>query len=96
MAVFILALHWSLSSARSIQSTPPHPISIRSVLILPPPMSRFSQWSPSFWFSYQRPVCAPLPRVLHALPISSSLTWSIVIIFGEYKWQWPRGHCDRQ
>jgi hypothetical protein len=31
--------HWSLSSARSILSTPSHPISLRSILILSPPTS---------------------------------------------------------
>jgi hypothetical protein len=32
--VFTRALHWSLPSARSIQSTSPHSISLRSILIL--------------------------------------------------------------
>jgi hypothetical protein len=32
--VFTSALHWSLSWARSTQSTPSHPISLRSILIL--------------------------------------------------------------
>jgi hypothetical protein len=32
--VFTRAVHWSLSWARSIQSTPSHPISLRSILIL--------------------------------------------------------------
>jgi hypothetical protein len=32
--VFTRALHWSLSSARSIQSIPSHLISLRSILIL--------------------------------------------------------------
>jgi hypothetical protein len=32
--VFTRALHWSLSWAISIQSTPSHPISLRSILIL--------------------------------------------------------------
>jgi hypothetical protein len=32
--VFTRALHWSLSCARSIQSIPPHSISLRSILIL--------------------------------------------------------------
>jgi hypothetical protein len=34
ITVFTRALHWSLSLARSIQSIPPHPISVRSILIL--------------------------------------------------------------
>jgi hypothetical protein len=32
--MFTRALHWFLSWARSIQSIPPHPISLRSILIL--------------------------------------------------------------
>jgi hypothetical protein len=32
--VYIRALHWSLSWARSIKSIPFHPISLRSILIL--------------------------------------------------------------
>jgi hypothetical protein len=36
ITVFIRVLHWSISCARSIQSIPPHPISLRSVLILSP------------------------------------------------------------
>jgi hypothetical protein len=34
ITVFTRALHWSLFSVRSIQSIPPHPISLRSILIL--------------------------------------------------------------
>jgi hypothetical protein len=34
ITVFTRALHWSLSWARSIQSIPSHPISLRSILIL--------------------------------------------------------------
>jgi hypothetical protein len=34
ITVFTRALHWSLSWARSIQSIPPHPTSLRSILIL--------------------------------------------------------------
>jgi hypothetical protein len=34
ITMFTRALHWSLSWSRSIQSIPPHPISLRSILIL--------------------------------------------------------------
>jgi hypothetical protein len=34
ITVFIRALHWSPSWTRSIQSIPPHPISLRSILIV--------------------------------------------------------------
>jgi hypothetical protein len=35
IAVFTRALHWSLSWARSIQSIPSYPVSLRSILLLP-------------------------------------------------------------
>jgi hypothetical protein len=35
ITVFKRALHWSVSRARSIQSVPPHPILLRSILKLP-------------------------------------------------------------
>jgi hypothetical protein len=75
ITVFTRALHWSLFWARSIQSIPSHPVSLRSicsptyVLVFPmvsyllafPPVSYMHSFSPPF--------------ALHALPISSS-TWS--------------------
>jgi hypothetical protein len=78
ITVFARALHWSLSWARSIQSIPSHPISLRFTLILSthlhlglpsglfpyglPPISYMHYSSPSF--------------VLYALPISSSFICS--------------------
>jgi hypothetical protein len=59
------------------QFDPVHPIILRSCFnIIHPPESSF--WSRSFWLSHQYPICIPLPFpfVLHALPISSSSTWS--------------------
>jgi hypothetical protein len=52
------ALHWSLSWARSIQSIPPHPTSIRSILILSTHLHLVlpSGFFPS-WFSHQYPPC---------------------------------------
>jgi hypothetical protein len=74
ITVFTRALHWSLSSAKSIQFIPRHPISLKLILILSthlsldlrscltfPPVSYMHSSSPEF--------------VLHALPISSSLTY---------------------
>jgi hypothetical protein len=58
---FTRALHCSLSWAISIQSTPSHPISLRSIFLLAcPPISYMHSSSPPF--------------VLHAPPISSFLT----------------------
>jgi hypothetical protein len=59
--VFTRSLHWSLSSARWIQS-----ISSQSYLskihfnIVNPPTSWSSQWSLSVWLSYQYPIFIPL------------------------------------
>jgi hypothetical protein len=75
ITAFTRALHWSLSLARSIQSIPSHPISLRSILILSThlrlglPSGIFPSGFPTnllyaFLFS---------PFVLHAVPISSSL-----------------------
>jgi hypothetical protein len=76
--VFTTPFHWSLPWARSIQSTPPHPISLISIQILSShlclrlPSGLFPSGFPTkilytFLFS---------PCMLHALLISSSLTWS--------------------
>jgi hypothetical protein len=53
---FIRAHHWSLSWTRSIQSIPPHPISLKCILIL----STHLHLSLSFWLSHQYPICIPL------------------------------------
>jgi hypothetical protein len=70
ITVFTRALHWSLSWARSIQAIPPHPLSLRSILILSTHL-RLGLPSGLFPISIHR-----LPFVLHALPSASSLTWS--------------------
>jgi hypothetical protein len=49
--MFTRALQGSLSWARSIQSIPSHPISLRYIWS--------SQWSLSFWVSYQYPIFIP-------------------------------------
>jgi hypothetical protein len=70
ITAFTRALHWSLSWARSSQSISSHPISLRSILIL---FNNLRLGLPSglFYINSSSP-----PFVLHALPISSSLTWS--------------------
>jgi hypothetical protein len=50
ITVFTRAFHWSLSWARSIQSIPSHPNSLRSILIL----------STHLRLSHQYPTCSPL------------------------------------
>jgi hypothetical protein len=78
ITMFTRALHWSLSWTRSIQFIPPHPISLKSILILSShlrlhlPIGFFHSGFPAnilyaFLFS---------SFVLNALPISASLTWS--------------------
>jgi hypothetical protein len=45
ITAFTRALHWSLSWARSIQSPPSHPISLRSILILSTHLRLGLPWS---------------------------------------------------
>jgi hypothetical protein len=78
ITVFTRAHHRSLSWPRSIQSIPSHPISLRSILILsthlrlglPSGLSSSASAPISYMHS------SSVPFVLHALSISSSLTWS--------------------
>jgi hypothetical protein len=68
-----LALSW----ASSIQSIPPHPISLTFILILSTHVLVFLKVSFLLAFppiTYMHSTSNPF--VLHALPISSSLTWS--------------------
>jgi hypothetical protein len=78
IAVFTRAIHLFLTWARSIQSIQPHPISIRYILILSTHLRlglRSGLFPPGFHtnilyaFNFS-------PFVLHALHISTSLTWS--------------------
>jgi hypothetical protein len=76
--VFTKALHWSLSWATSIKSMPSHSISLTSILILFtqlrlvfPVVSFLLAFPPIFHIHSSSP-----PFVLHAVSISSSLTWS--------------------
>jgi hypothetical protein len=80
--MFTRALHWSLSWARSIQSTPSHPISLRSILIL---STHLRLGLPNGLLPYGFPnniLYAFLfsPSVLHALPISSSFISSVPFV----------------
>jgi hypothetical protein len=76
---------WSLSWARSIPSTPPHPISLRAILTLPTHL-RHDLPNGLFPSGFPTNILYAIfsPFVLHSLPISSSLTQS----FGkDYKLQ---------
>jgi hypothetical protein len=67
IAVLTTARHWSLSWARCIQSTPSHPISLRSILILPSHL-RLGLTNGLFLQTYQAKYCmyfSSLPCMLH-------------------------------
>jgi hypothetical protein len=49
-------------------------ISPRSILIVYPPTSRSSQWSLSFWYSHQYPICIPL------LPIRATCPAHLILL----------------
>ena len=75
---FTKARHLSLSWTRAIQSIPPHPTSVRPILIL---SSHLCLGLPSSSFPEVSPLkpCMHLylpPYALHAVPISVCLTWS--------------------
>jgi hypothetical protein len=75
--VYITALHWFLSWARPIQSTPPHSI-LSSHLHL-----WSSQWSPSFWISHQYPIWIPLLPHSCYMPRPSHPSWRD---YSNYPW----------
>jgi hypothetical protein len=75
--VFTRTFHWSLSWATSIHSTPSHPISSRSILIL---STHYVSVFPvvSFLLAFQTisyMQSSSPPFVLHGPPISSFLNW---------------------
>ncbi|PNF42139.1 hypothetical protein B7P43_G10280 [Cryptotermes secundus] len=73
ITMFTRALHWSLSSARSIQSIPSHPISLRSILLL---FTHLRLGLPSGLFPSGIPMHSSSPPFLCYIPFktSSSLT----------------------
>jgi hypothetical protein len=83
ITVFTTARHWSLSWAKWIQSTPPNPISLTSILMLSfhlrlvVTVSSQHVSRPKFCIH-----SSCLPCVLHAPPISSSsnIQWSVAVI----------------
>jgi hypothetical protein len=93
VTVFTRALHRSLSWARSIQSVQPHNMSLRSILILSSYLCLPSGLFPS---DFPIKILYPYlfsPCVLHALLISSSLTWSFYLYLGEEYKLWSSSLC---
>jgi hypothetical protein len=77
ITVFTRALHWSLSWARSIQSIPPNPIYLRSILILSTHLHLGlpGGLSPAGFPTIILYAFLFTPSVLHVLPIWSLFTW---------------------
>jgi hypothetical protein len=86
-AVFTRALHWSLSWAISIQSTLSHlSLSLSKIRfnVVHPPTSSSSQWSLSFWLSYQYHIWIPFLPIRATCPAHLIfLDVIILIILGE-------------
>jgi hypothetical protein len=75
--------HWSKSWARTIQSIPSHPISLRFILILST-LLRLGLPIGLFPSHYPTNILYAFFFVLHALLISSSLTWRRVRVMKLY------------
>jgi hypothetical protein len=82
ITVFTRALHWSVSWARLIQSIPPHPTSLRSILILHfylrIPSSHFPSGFPTktlYVFLYFHSCYKPCPPHPHSVD-NSNYNWS--------------------
>jgi hypothetical protein len=81
------AFHWSLSWARSIQSIPPHPVFLRSILIS---SSHLRPVLPSGLFHSRFPIksymySSPTPRHSCYMPGPSRPPW-----FDHYNYAWRR------
>jgi hypothetical protein len=74
ITVLIRVLYWSLTWARSNQSIPSHPISLRSILILSTQLC-LGLHSVSFWLSHQYPIW--IPPLSHScyMPCPPHLPW---------------------
>jgi hypothetical protein len=104
ITVFMRALHWSPSWARSIQSIPPHPISLRSSLILSTnlrlglPGGRFPSGFPTnILYAFLSPhscymPCPSHPPWLDLLLLKIALRFSILFLRYIFDLGFPRGH----
>jgi hypothetical protein len=90
ITVFTRALHWSLSWARSIQSIPSHPISLRPILILSTHLHLHSGIPTNilcaFLFS---PNCATCPAHLILLDLIILMVDIITLKWIFHTWEWP-------